>query len=225
MEQATDSTVTAGAILPVAATGLPIAATAPSYNASMNPSVDLTGEPARATAVRVKKEISAEQRAAESKKRAAHRNAERARKAEAEKAIAEAAAAEQFWEMQCRANAELLASQAAAHAVMMMKEEAITQYQLANGVAIEATHSAASSVSSRPPMRPSPPVIDVDLNRTPHSSDGLPELNKRPRVVPAGQMPDGRNLFDEMPDPTPTMEVCPQSLTGRAAYGLALYDK
>jgi hypothetical protein len=225
MEQATDSTFATGATLPVAATGLPIAATAPSYDAIMNPSVDLTGEPARATTVRVKKEISAEQRTTESKKHAARRNAEWARKAEAEKAIEEAAAAEQFWEMQCQANAELLASQTAAHAVMMMKEEAITQYQLANGVAVKATHSAASSVSSRPPMRPRPPVINVNLNRTPHSSDGLLELNKRPRVVPAGQMPDGRNLFDEMPDPTPTMEVCPQSLTSRAAYGLALFDK
>jgi hypothetical protein len=189
MEQATDSTITASATLPITITGLPIAATAPSYDASMNPSVDLTSEPARATAVRVKKEILVEQRATESKKQ--FRNAERARKAEVEKAIAEAAVVEQFREMQCQANAELLASQAASHVVMMMKEEAITQYQLANGVTIEATHSAASSVSLWPPMRPRPSVIDVDLNRTPHSSDGLPELNKRPRVVPAGQMPDG----------------------------------
>ena len=45
--------------------------------------------------------------------------------------------------------------------------------------------------------------VSLDLNKAPRVGDSLVDGGKHPRVIPAANFPNTRNLFDDMPAPTP----------------------
>jgi hypothetical protein len=181
------------------------------------------------------KEMTAEARAAESKKRAARRLVAKQKEKDRKAAEEKARQAKILQAVHARAMAKALAKQAAIHAVAMLKSEVVTQFaadqfgstassmSLAAGwqhpvsPALSSTHEppSQSAVPSRLGV-PAASTADggafqpiIDLNRTPVVGDTTSGHSKAPRARAADDLTDAANLFGQMPTQHMVDEVLP----------------
>jgi hypothetical protein len=179
--------------------------------------------------------MTSEARAAESKKRAARRRIAKQKEKNGKATEEKIRQAEILQAAHARATVEVLAKQAAVHAVALLKSEVVTQFatdqfgSTAISVSLAAgwQRPASSALSStrKPPSQSAAPsrlgvpaafTADggafqpvIDLNRMPTAADTSSGHSKAPRAHATDDLPDAADLFGQTPTPPMFDEVLP----------------